>query len=226
MLVHLRAGLGAEVLDDDLLHVAVALVEVTDGVQRLEPLEAGLADADQDPAREGDAQLACEPQRLEPDRRELVGRAEVGAAALGEPPRRRLQHDPLRGRRAAQQRQLLGRHDAGVGVGEEAGLVQHELRHAGEVLDRRLAPERLELLAGGPVAALGLVAEREEGLVTARRRAGLRDREHLVGGHVGTLAPFRRLRERAVVADVAAELRQRDEDLRREGDDGTVAALA
>ena len=43
-------GLRAEVLDDHLLDVAVALVEVADREQRLDPLLARLADPDQDPA--------------------------------------------------------------------------------------------------------------------------------------------------------------------------------
>ena len=45
---HARAGLGAEVLDDDFLDVAVALVHVADREQGLDALGARLADADQD----------------------------------------------------------------------------------------------------------------------------------------------------------------------------------
>ena len=44
----LRAGLGAEVLDDDFLDVPVTAMQVADGEERLEPLGARLADADQD----------------------------------------------------------------------------------------------------------------------------------------------------------------------------------
>ena len=55
-------GLGAEVLDDHLLHLRAGR---GDREQRLEPLLAGLADPDQDPGRERDARLAGEPQRLE-----------------------------------------------------------------------------------------------------------------------------------------------------------------
>ena len=57
---HARARLGAEVLDDHLLQVAVALVERAERLERFEPLGARLADPDQDPAREGDPQLAGE----------------------------------------------------------------------------------------------------------------------------------------------------------------------
>ena len=84
-------------------------------------------------------------------------------------------------------------------------------------------PSAAQLLARDPVAQLGLVAEREERLGAAGRGAGARDREHLVLGQVRALAAPRRPRERAVAADVAAERRQRDEDLRRVGDEPAAA---
>ena len=49
---HRGAGLGAEVLDDDLLEMAVLGVQRAQRQQRLDPLAPGLADADQDAARE------------------------------------------------------------------------------------------------------------------------------------------------------------------------------
>ena len=70
---HPCARLGAEVLDDHLLQVAVTLVHRTERLQRLDPLGARLADPDQDPARERDPQLAGERDRLQPARRHLVG---------------------------------------------------------------------------------------------------------------------------------------------------------
>ena len=63
---HPRPGLGAEVLDDHLLQVAVPLVQAAQRGQRLEPLGARLADPDQDPARERDPQLTGELDRLQP----------------------------------------------------------------------------------------------------------------------------------------------------------------
>ncbi len=95
--------------------------------------------------------------------------------------------------------------------------------HAHEVLDRRLATERGQLLAGDAVAALRLVAEREQRLRAAGGGAGAGDVEHLVGRQVRALAAARRTRERAVVTDVPAQLRQRDEDLRRVGDERAPA---
>src|SRR5207245_489803 len=52
------------------------------------------------------------------------------------------------------------------------------------------------------------------------------DVDDFVDRHERTLTATRRARERAVVADVAAELRQRNEDLRRVRDERPVSGLA
>ncbi len=111
---HPRPRLGAEVLHDHLLQVAVPLVQVGEREQRVDTLCAGLADPDQDPAREGNAQLTGDRDRLEPGRRELVRRGPVWAAARGQPLGRRLEHDPHRGRDGAQQLELGPGHHPGV----------------------------------------------------------------------------------------------------------------
>ena len=85
-------------------------------------------------------------------------------------------------------------------------------------------PERRELLARGPVAPLRLVAEREQRLLAARLGARARDRRAPRPAVRYARSPrFGGRRERAVVADVAAELRQRDEDLRRVRDEAALA---
>ena len=109
---------------------------------------------------------------------------------------------------------------------QEPGLAEHSLRRPADIVERRLTTECLELVTGSPVAQLGLVAESEQRLAAAGGRAGAGDPEHLVDRHVGTLTAPRRVRECAVVADVAAELRQRDEDLRRIRDETTVTLIA
>src|SRR5437867_5016528 len=141
------------------------------------------------------------------------------AALRGESVRSRLEHDPHRGGDWPKKLELGAGHHAGIHMREEPRLCEDELAHAGEVVDRRLASELRELLACGAIAKLRLVAEREESLVAARLGAGSRDGQNLVATHVGVLAPPRGPREGAVVADVPAEHRQRDEDLGRVGDD-------
>ena len=220
---HPRARLGAEVLDDHLLQVAVALVQRSQLLERSDPLGAGLADPDQDPAREGNPQLAGEVDRLQPARRLLVRRGPVRTASRREPLGCRLEHDPHRRRDRPQRDEVLPAHHARVQVRQQPGLLEHELRDPAEILERRLAAERRELGARDLVAELGLVAEREERLGAPCRRARPRDREHLLLGQEGTLAAARRPREGAVAADVAAERRQRDEDLGRVGDEPAAA---
>ena len=156
----------------------------------------------------------------------LSGEPKWGLPRFRQPVGDRLEHDPLRSRDAAEQRQLLGRHDAGVRVWEEAGLLEHERGDLRQVLDRRLAAERRELVPRHAVASLGLVAEREQSLVTAGGGACAGDLEHFLVRQVRALAASRRSRERAVVADVPAELGQRDEDLGRERDERSLAAGA
>ena len=97
---------------------------------------------------------------------------------------------------------------------QEPGLAENSLCRAGDVVERRLTSERFKLFARSAVAQLGLVAEGEQRLAAAGGGAGASDREHLLDRHVRALAAPGRVRERAVVADVAAELRQWDEDLR------------
>ncbi len=216
---HACAGLGAEVLDDDLLHMFVLFAERPQREERVDPLLARLADPDENPARERDRELPGEPDRLQPASRDLVGRGPVRAAPLSEPARGRLEHDPHRGRNGPQRLELGTRHHPGIEVRKQPGLLQDEASAALEVLESRLAAERAELLARGLVAELGLVAEREERLAAAGGSASARDLQHLFLGHERPLAAPRRACERAVAADVAAERRQRDEDLRRVGDE-------
>ena len=122
--------------------------------------------------------------------------------------------------------ELIPRHHAGVEVRQQPGLLEHAPRASREVLERRRAAEPGELLAGHPVAQLRLVAEREQRLGAARRGAGPGDLEHLLLAHERAFAAPRRPGERAVAADVAAQRRQRDEDLRRVRDERSRAVRA
>ena len=199
--------------------MAVLVAQLLEREERLDSLGPRLADADQDPAGERDRELACESNRLQAARRDLVRRRPVRTATLGEPRGGRLEHDPHRGGDRPQRHELLARQDAWIQVREQARLLEDERRTAREVLDCRVTSERLELLACDSVAQLGLVSKREERLAAARGSASASDRQHLVLGQVRALPPARRAGERAVPADVAAQRRQRYEDLRRVGDE-------
>ena len=219
---HRRPRLGQEVLDDDLLHVAVAGVRRGDGVQGGQLPGAVVADADQDPGGERDGELARRLQRGQPARRLLVGCAAVRRQPLGQ----RLEHHPLARRDLAQPGQLVGEERAGVGVGEQPRLLHHEAAHVGEILDRRRVTLRLEPLVGRGVAQFGALAQGEERLVAPGRLSGARDGEDLLGGEVRRSDAARRLGEGAIAAAVAAEHGERHEDLRREGDPAPVRPVA
>jgi hypothetical protein len=109
---------------------------------------------------------------------------------------------------------------------QQAGFGQHRVGGTREVLQRRRAAELGELCSRDAVAQLGFVAEREEGLATAGGGPCARNRENFVDRQVRALAAPGRPRERAVVADVATKLRQRNEDLRRVRDQPPMALVA
>ena len=111
------ARLGQEVLDDDLLHVAVAAVRGGDGLERLQPVGPGLADAHQDPGGERDGQLAGRLQGGQPAGGLLVGRAAV-AVQVGRGATR--SSSPARATPPAAAASSSGEEGAGVGVGEQA----------------------------------------------------------------------------------------------------------
>ena len=109
---------------------------------------------------------------------------------------------------------------------QQSGFLEHCRCRPLDVLESRLASERGELLAHDAIAQLWFVAEREERLAAACARTRPRDSEHIVDRHERALATTWWPRERAVMAYVAAELRERDEDLRRVRDERPVPGIA
>ena len=98
-------GFGAEILDDDFLDVAVALVQLAQRQQRLDALAPRLADADQDAGGERHALLRPPPQSWRGARPgTLSGEPKCGPPRSRQPLATRLQHDALRDRDLAQRR--------------------------------------------------------------------------------------------------------------------------
>ena len=158
---HFRIGLGAEVLDDHLLEVAVFGVQVAQSEQRLDALGPRLANANQDAARRRDLQSTHPGESVEADRRLLVGRAIVRHALLAQACARSLEHDPLRRGEGAKRCELLVVEDARVGVGQETGLGEDALHAVREVRGGCGEAKLGELDARGLVAQLRLIAERK-----------------------------------------------------------------
>ncbi len=210
---HARAGLGAEILDDDFLDVPVSQMQGADREQRLDALPAGLADPDQDARGEWHLLLTGRLQRREAGRRMLVRGPVMRAAPLREPRRNALEHDAHGHGHGPQGCDVGRRHDSGVEVRQQSGLDVDQTGAVREILQRGREPQRAQLLARHAVAQFRLVAQREEGFVTPGTRSGTSHLEHLVGRHERARAFARRSGESAVVTDVAAQLRERDEHL-------------
>ena len=132
---------------------------------------------------------------------------------------------PLRRADLTQREQLVPREDPRIGVRQQAGRFEHRPRGRDEVRHRRRVAECGQFLACLRVALLRPVAQREERFPAPRLRAAPRDLDRFVDRQISAFARPRRLRERAVVADVAAELRKRDEDLARVADRATETGV-
>ena len=219
---HGGAGLGQEVLDDDLLDLAEARVRGGDGLEGGQLPGPVVTDADQDPGGEGDVQLPGRVQRGQPPGRLLVRRAPVRREVLGQ----RLDHHPLAGRHRPQRGQLVGEEGARIGVGEQAGLLEYEPASVGEVVDRGGEAVVVQPGPGQGIAQLGPLAQGEERLVAPRLPTGAGDGPHLVGSEIGRRQARRGLGEGAVAAAVTAEHGERDEDLGRIGDATPVGLVA
>ncbi len=112
---------------------------------------------------------------------------------------------------------FLTRHDAGVHVRQQRGFLQHQRAHCPQVADRRVVPQFRQSLPRRAVAKFGLVAEGEQRLGAARRLTRAGDGQHLVGGQIYRMPGAGAFGEGAVVTDVTAQLRQRNEHLPRVG---------
>jgi len=117
--------------------------------------------------------------------------------------------------------ELLPGHDPGVEVGKQTGLLQHPDRHRPDVGQCRVVPFLVEQDPGLGPPVLRRVAEGEQRLQTTQLPTMPSNVENLVRRQIRhPLLPrrlARRLHERAVVTPIAAQPRDRDEDLRRVG---------
>ena len=225
-LAHLGAWLGAKVLDDDLLDVAVFGVDAADGEQRLDAFQARLADADENAGGEGHPRPSGIGQRLQAHGGNLVRRAVVRHALLGEPLGCGFQHDAHGGRDGPQLGDLRRRHVARVQVRQQPGFLEHGLGGVAQVVEGRRVAVLGQPLPRRPIAQFGLFAQGEERFLAAHPRPVPRHVEHRFQAHVRDVQLGGRLREGAVVADVAAQMRERNEDLARIGDEIAEAAVA
>ena len=148
------------------------------------------------------------------------------SAALAETVRRAFEHESLRNRNFAQRCNVRSVEDARVHVRKQPRLLENRAGSLGEIRQGGLVPELGELLARDAIAQFGFVAQSEKRFLAARGDAGARDSQDLIERQIGSLSFPRRMRERAVVAHVPAELRERNENLARVGDDSAVRCVS
>ena len=221
--VHRGAGLGQEVLDDHLLHVAVAAVGRGDGLEGLDAVGAVLADADEDPGGERDAELAG---GLEGG--QAAGRAPCRARRGGSRGRRGATRSssPGWGRRpggAASSSLRRGRRRWRGGAGRSRRARARPWRPGSRRWRRsRARPATRRPPGSGPRGASPRVnsASWQPAAAPAVAMAST-----CSGREVRRLEPGRRLGEGAVAAAVAAQHRERDEHLGREGDPPPVGLV-
>ena len=142
-----------EVLQDHLLEV----IEARERLERRHPVLLGLADADQDPARERDPQLLRGADRGQALIRVLGRRALVGDEVGVD----RLEHQPLRGGHLAQPGELVAAQHAEVRVRQQAAL-QRPLARPHHVGGEVLEPERAQPLAHARVVVRRLAGQHQQ----------------------------------------------------------------
>ena len=210
---HAGRGLRAKILNDDFLYVPVSVVERVQRKQRVDPLLAGFPDADQNAGGERHVLFAGRLNAREPRPRMLIGRPVVGAAALAQPLRCRLEHEPLGERDGAQRGHIGRRQMAGIEMRKQSGLVVDRARGLRQIRQGRAMSEAGKLIGGAAVAQLRLVAEREQCLLAARGMTRPRNGQRFVEGQICPLVLTRRTGKRAVMANVTAKFRQRNKNL-------------
>src|SRR5262249_30187753 len=161
--------------------------------KRVDAFFARFADSDQNARGERHALFAGRADAREPSLRMFVGRAVVGAAALAQPLRCRLEHETLGARDDTQSGHIGWRQMAGVEMRKQSGLLVDRARGLREIRQCRAMSEASELMGGGSVAQLRLVAEREQCLLAACGLPRPRDGKHFVEGEIRPLALARRL---------------------------------
>ena len=134
---HRRAGFGAEVLNDDLLHVAVPAVQVADREEALARSRGVSPIPTRIPVVNGIASRPASSIVRRRTDRDLVGRSGVRPHPSRETVGRRLEHQAHRSAHVLEPRELLVGHHARVEVRQEPGLLEDANGRRADVLERR-----------------------------------------------------------------------------------------
>ena len=109
---------------------------------------------------------------------------------------------------------------------QQTRLLQHGTCGGFKIGERGDVSHLPQFISRMAITQFRFVAQREQRLLASRRAAGARDRHDFVDGKISTLPFARRMRKGAIVADIPAQLRQRNEDLTRIGNLRAVPFVA
>ena len=182
---HQRIRLGAEILDDHFLDMAIAGVQVANGQQGFHPLQPGFSDTDQQPGGERHFRFARIANGAQADLGILVRRSIVRHPPGTQPVRRAFQHQSHGCRNRAQAIVIDRLHDARIQVRQQAGLFQHQRRYMRQVIQRAGETAFLQPLPGCGISRLRLITQSEQCLPATALLA-----------RTGNLQHFFRLQER------------------------------
>ena len=117
---------------------------------------------------------------------------------------KRLEHHPLRWRNFPESGQLVLVERSGVGVGEQAGLLEHQARDIDQVVDGRLVAVAAQPVGSHRIALLGSLAEREQRLVASGRGSPAGDFEDRTAASRGAVKAFAQALKGELVAAIKA----------------------
>src|SRR6266478_2428570 len=220
---HGNFRLGAKILDDHFLDVTVFFVQRSNGEERFDALLHGFADADQDPGGKRDGELARFFDGAEAQRGNFVRSLGVGQAVTHQAGADVFEHQADAGVGIFQASEGGNVHDTRIGMWEQAGFIQDEFAHGGEIVERARETLSAEEFAGFGENLFGLIAEAEEGFLAASLAASLGKGKNFIRGHEVSAGLAGILAEGAVATIVAAQSGERDEDFFGEGDDGSFS---
>ena len=162
-ITHGRPVLGDEVLNDDFLHVAVTSMARRDRFESLDPVLAGLPEADQDPCGERDGQLPGPLQRRQAALWVLIG----GSSMCGEVRIEGFDHHSLARRHRTQPREVIFGECARIRVWEQTRRLEYVSTGINQVIHRRCVSVLIEPGSRLGVTILRVLAEGEQSFVAS-----------------------------------------------------------
>ncbi len=135
---HRNGGLGAEILDNHFLDVAVSVMQVADGEQGIDAIFQRFADADQQTRGEWNLLFSSVLDRPQTLGRNFVGSVVVGGAGSEQGVAGGFEHKTHAGRNDRQTGDPFGAEQTWIRMRQQAGLAQNQFAHGFQIVQRGL----------------------------------------------------------------------------------------